>query len=154
MLGFKCFLSPSGVDEFEHVSEADLREALPVLATLGLPLLAHAELPAMLREPLDAGGGSAVAAYATWLATAGPPASEHAAIALLVAAGARVRRAHAHRPSGVGRRRSTRSPRARRAVSPITVETCPHYLTFAAEEIADGATAFKCAPPIRGRRQP
>jgi allantoinase len=39
---------------------------------------------------------------------------------------------------------------ARRAGAPVTVETCPHYLTFAAEEITAGSTAFKCAPPIRG----
>jgi allantoinase len=38
---------------------------------------------------------------------------------------------------------------ARAASVPITAETCPHYLTFAAEEIVDGATEFKCAPPIR-----
>ncbi len=44
VLGFKCFLSPSGVDEFDHVSEADLREALPLIAATGLPLLVHAEM--------------------------------------------------------------------------------------------------------------
>ena len=51
VMGFKCFLSPSGVDEFGNVSEADLREAMPVVAATGLPLLAHAEWPAMLRDP-------------------------------------------------------------------------------------------------------
>src|SRR5512145_366825 len=49
VLGFKCFLCPSGVDEFAHVTERDVREALPALASLGLPLLVHAELPAHLR---------------------------------------------------------------------------------------------------------
>ena len=51
VLGFKCFLSPSGVEEFVNVAEDDLRDALPVLARLGLPLLVHAELPALLRNP-------------------------------------------------------------------------------------------------------
>ena len=49
VLGFKCFLSPSGVDEFGAVEEADLRLALPILARRGLPLLVHAEWPAALR---------------------------------------------------------------------------------------------------------
>jgi allantoinase len=40
-----------------------------------------------------------------------------------------------------------RAARSRRL--PVTVETCPHYLAFRAEEIPDGATEFKCAPPIR-----
>ena len=82
--GFKCFLSPSGVDEFEHVGESDLRDALPVLASLGLPLLAHAECPALLRDPLETDGDRLLdpRAYDTWLRSR-PAASEQAAIALL-----------------------------------------------------------------------
>src|SRR5438552_2459935 len=76
VFGFKCFLAPSGVDEFEHVAEADLREAMPVLARLGAPLLVHAELPALLTSP-------AGATYADWLASR-PPKAECAAIALMV----------------------------------------------------------------------
>jgi allantoinase len=149
VLGFKCFLSPSGVDEFEHVAEADLRAALPILARLELPLLVHAELPAALRS-IDA--VASPRAYGTWLASR-PPEAEQAAIDLLVrlareyharihvvhlAAADAVRAIHAARSAGV----------------PISAETCPHYLSFAAERIPDGATAFKCAPPIReGRHQ-
>jgi allantoinase len=62
--GFKCFLSPSGVDEFGHVSRADLELAAPVLARLGLPLLVHAEDPACLRE-MDGDPRQ----YASWLAS-------------------------------------------------------------------------------------
>ena len=53
VFGFKCFLVPSGVDEFCHVGEEDLREAMPVLARLGEPLLVHAECPSYLpaRQP-------------------------------------------------------------------------------------------------------
>jgi allantoinase len=144
VLGFKCFLVPSGVDEFAHVSEEDLREALPVLARLGLPLLAHAELPARLREPdrrLDP------RAHATWLDSR-PPESEHAAIDLLIRlareCGARVHVVHL---AAAGALPALTDARA--AGVAVTVETCPHYLTFAAEDIPDGATAFKCAPPIR-----
>ena len=145
VLGFKAFMSPSGVDEFGHVSEADLRQALPVLAKLRLPLLVHAEAPALL---VDADPSSDPRRHATWLATR-PPESEHAAIALLIAL-AREYRAHIHvvHLASAGALESLRA--ARREGVPITVETCPHYLTFCADDVADGATAFKCAPPIRG----
>jgi allantoinase len=146
VLGFKCFLSPSGVDEFEHVSEPDLREALPILARLRLPLLVHAELPARLREPDSSHDPRR---YSTWLESR-PAESEHAAIDLLVRLGreygAPIHVVHLASADGV----AVLGP-ARAAGLQLTVETCPHYLTFAAEEIADGATALKCAPPIRNR---
>lgn len=151
VLGYKCFLSPSGVDEFTHVSEGDLREAMPVLARLGLPLLTHAEMPALLRNPAHAREGRTgdPRTYATWLDSR-PPKAEHAAIDLLIALarefGARVHIVHLASADGLEAIRA-----ARAAGVAVTVETCPHYLAFAAEEIADGATAFKCAPPIRGR---
>ena len=144
--GFKCFLSPSGVEEFPHVGEADLREAMPILARLQLPLLAHAELPEQLR-PVSGDPR----AHETWLSSR-PPVAEVAAIELLVRLarefGARVHIVHLASAAAV-----EAVERARQAGVAITGETCPHYLTFAAEEIADGATAFKCAPPIRGREE-
>ena len=85
VLGFKCFLCPSGVDEFGHVGESDLRDALPILAALDLPLLAHAELPELLHDE----GQSAAEArpdprrYRTWLDSR-PDVSEQAAIEMLV----------------------------------------------------------------------
>jgi allantoinase len=146
VLGFKAFMSPSGVDEFEHVSEADLRDALKVLATLRLPLLVHAESPALL---LAAPSSADPRSHATWLATR-PAESEHAAIALLIAL-AREYRVHVHvvHLASAGALDSLRA--ARREGLRVTVETCPHYLTFCADDVADGATAFKCAPPIRDR---
>ena len=152
VLGFKCFLSPSGVDEFGHVSESDLREALPVLAALGLPLLAHAELAGAAAE---SDGVDARRRSATLRDVARQPAGRQRAGRDRAAGAARgrVRRPRPHRPPRVGRRAAGhRAPPGRRGVA-LTVETCPHYLTFAAEEIADGATAFKCAPPIRDATQ-
>jgi allantoinase len=146
VLGFKCFMSPSGVDEFEHVTEADLRKALPVLAKLRLPLLVHAESPALLREA-DAAGDPRD--HDTWLASR-PAESEHEAIELLIAL-AREYQAHVHVVHLAAATALDRLRQARAEGVPITVETCPHYLTFAAEEIGPGATAFKCAPPIRER---
>lgn len=142
--GFKCFLSPSGVDEFQHVSERDLRLALPILARRGLPLLVHAESPAVLLEPA---AGANPRRYQTWLATR-PAQAEVDAIALLIAL-CREFGAHIHVVHLAAAEALPILRQARAEGLPITVETCPHYLTFSAEGIADGATMFKCAPPIR-----
>ncbi len=145
--GFKCFLSPSGVEEFGHVAEADLRHAFHVLARLELPLLAHAELPERLIDPPASADPRQ---YSTWLDSR-PPTSEHGAIELL----ARLSREYGVHVHVVHLAASDALPiirRARDAGAALTVETCPHYLTFTAEEIDDGATAFKCAPPIRSQQ--
>ena len=144
--GFKCFLSPSGVAEFAHVAEEDLRTALPIIARLRLPLLVHAELPALLADP---DSGSDPRSYGTWLASR-PPAAEHGAIDLLVGL-AREHGAHIHVVHVASGGAVQAIAAARAEGLPVTAETCPHYLTFAAEDIADGATAWKCAPPIRER---
>lgn len=144
VLGFKCFLSPSGVDEFPPVVEHDLRQAMPTLRNLKLPLLAHAESPELLVPP-DARRDPRQ--YHTWLSTR-PPAAEHAAIDLLIRlsarTGARVHIVHLASADGLAA-----IGKAVELGIPVSVETCPHYLTFCAEEIEDGATAWKCAPPIR-----
>jgi allantoinase len=146
--GFKAFLAPSGVDEFAHVSEEDLRGVLPALARLRVPLLVHAELPAFLCAP-DARADPLE--YGTWLASR-PPASERAAIDLLIRL-AREYGAHIHVVHLAAADALDDLRAARAAGVPLTVETCPHYLTFAAEEIPRGSPAFKCAPPIRERAQ-
>ncbi|HEY4954744.1 MAG TPA: allantoinase AllB, partial [Gemmatimonadaceae bacterium] len=144
---FKCFLAPSGVDEFPAVSEQDLRQAFPVLARLGLPLMVHAEDPARLRAGPP--GGSKV--YADYLASR-PVESERSAIELLVRL-----MEWCPTPVHVVHLSSARSldvvRAARKKGLPLTVETCPHYLTFSAEEVADGATEYKCAPPIRNEAE-
>jgi allantoinase len=148
-LGFKCFLVPSGVGEFPGVAVADLRQALPELAALGAPLLAHAELPGPIAAATSALAGDPVRSHATWLASR-PRTAENEAIAMLLG----LCREHATRLHVVHLSSSDALDmlrRARSAEERVTVETCPHYLTFAAEEIPDGATDYKCAPPIRER---
>jgi allantoinase len=144
VLAFKCFLVPSGVDEFEHVGERDLREAMPILAALGLPLMVHAELPGLIGSPRGD-----PRAYDSYLALR-PPAAETEAILMMIelcaSTGARTHIVHVSSAASVPLLRS-----ARERGLPITAETCPHYLAIAAEEIPDGATEFKCAPPIRDR---
>jgi allantoinase len=148
--GFKCFLVPSGVDEFAHVTESDLRKVLPALAEIRAPLLVHAELPGPIEfASVRAGENSLPRKYSTWLASR-PREAEDQAIAMLIRLaeefGVHIHVVHLSSSNSIAP-----LSRAKQAGLPITVETCPHYLTFAAEEIPDGATQFKCAPPIRER---
>ncbi len=142
--GFKAFLVDSGVPEFPPVTEDVLRKALPKLAALGLPLLVHAELPGLIRN-CPAGGS-----YLDHLA-ARPSGAEDAAVKMLAdlveETGAAVHVLHLASGDAV-----ELIAAAQERGLPITAETCPHYLVFAAEEIDPRATVFKCAPPIRERR--
>jgi len=160
-LGFKCVLLPCAGGEFPPVSEGDLRIAMPALRRLGATLLAHAELA----EPIDnararqhverrwvdriPGLSRASRRYATYL-SGRPKEAENEAIARLI----QLCREHHTRTHVVHLSSSdalTPLFHARTAGLPITAETCPHYLYFVADEIADGITALTCAPPIRER---
>jgi allantoinase len=144
VLGFKCFMVDSGIAEFGWVQEGDLRSAMKELKRIGAPLLVHAEVPGPLREP-----SGDPRKYATYLSTR-PRASENEAVALADKlcreTGARTHIVHHSSSDALETVRA-----ARRDGVPLTSETCPHYLRFAAEEIPDGHTEFKCAPPIRER---
>ena len=147
VLGFKCFLTPSGVEEFPNVTEADLRQALPEMARLGAVLLVHAELPELLG--VLGGTGDSPVLYRSYL-NSRPRESENSGIALMIRLsrtfGARIHIVHLSSADALPMLRQARADGL-----PVTVETCPHYLTFASEDIPDGATEFKCAPPIRER---
>jgi allantoinase len=147
--GFKCFLVHPGIDGFTMVTEQQLRAALPHVARTGLPLLVHAELPgpidAATRELADADWRS----YPTYLRSR-PEEAELSAIRLLLS----LCRAYKFRLHIVHLSASQALPELRAARSEglaVSVETCPHYLHLAAETIPEGATLFKCAPPIRSR---
>jgi allantoinase len=155
--GFKCFLVPSGVDEFPPVDERDLRDALPILSRRRVPLLVHAEAPALIQSPSlrsdrdsQASAWQAEAAYRTYLVTR-PPEAEVDAIRT-IARLAREFAARVHIVHVASAEAADEVARAKADGVAITAETCPHYLTFAAEDIPDGATEFKCAPPIREAR--
>ena len=149
VLAFKCFLAESGVAEFSHVHETELRAGMTEIARLGAPLFVHAELPEPLWEGEKAALGLDPRRYDTYLKSR-PRSAENAAVDLVLRlaqeTGARAHIVHLSSSDAL-----TTFRRARDARVPLTVETCPHYLTFASEEIPDGATAFKCAPPIRER---
>jgi allantoinase len=139
VFGFKCFLSPSGVDEFPPLSWDGLDAVLDVLSTLDALLIVHAEDP---RE-LSAAGAS----YPEFVASRPPSAEQRAVAGLIERVAARSARAHVLHLSSAATLGMIAD--ARGAGVRITAETCPHYLTFAAERIPAGATEFKCCPPIR-----
>ncbi len=150
VFGFKAFLVPSGVEEFAPVTEGDLREAMPIVASLGAVLLVHSELPGPIMAAAAELAGASPVRYSTWLQSR-PAAAENEAIALLIRLSrefnCRVHIVHLSSSEALACLR-----RAREEGVPISVETCPHYLCFAAEDIPDAATSFKCAPPIRERQ--
>jgi allantoinase len=146
VVGFKCFLLDSGVPEFPPLDDAGLRATLSELARFDGLLIAHAEDADVIAAAPPPQGAS----YARFLASR-PGRAEESAIAALVAAvrdtGARAHVVHLADADALPILRGARADGVR-----ITVETCPHYLTFTAEEVPDGATSFKCCPPIRERR--
>ena len=146
--GFKCFLAEPGIDGFASVDGAELRRALPFLARTGLPLLVHAESPAELDRAAAALAGENWRRHLTWLASR-PDEAEVAAIRLMIGL-AREFNVHVHIVHLVSALALDDLRAARAEGVHVTAETCPHYLYFAGEEIADGCTVYKCAPPIRG----
>jgi len=144
--GFKCFLINPGIEGFAMIEKAELEAALPTLAHTGLPLLVHAELA----EHLHPGGdGDDWQQYSTYLRSR-PDQAELAAIRMLIDLCRKyLFRLHIVHLSTTLALHDLALARAEGL--PITVETCPHYLHFFAQEIPDGGTLFKCAPPIRSR---
>jgi allantoinase len=147
--GFKCFLIHSGIDGFQAVNEADLRLALAKLKGTGLPLLAHAEVAGPIDAATEAlsASGADWRKYSTYLASR-PDEAELEAIALLIRLAEEF-----NTPIHIVHLATAQAlpliADAKNRSVPITVETCVQYLWFAAEDIPDGATEFKCAPPIR-----
>ncbi|MEV4365536.1 MULTISPECIES: allantoinase AllB [unclassified Nonomuraea] len=140
--GFKCFMSPSGVEEFPPLATAELRAVLSEVAGFGGLVVVHAEDPELLAEP----GGPT---YREFLESR-PGAAERSAVAKVVAlaaeTGARVHVLHVSSAECLDV-----LARAQADGVAVTAETCPHYLTLEAEQVPEGRTAYKCCPPIRSR---
>jgi allantoinase len=143
VFGFKCFLLHSGVEEFGHLEPDELAAALRELRTFDGLMIVHAEDAHVIDEAPHPEGRR----YADFLASR-PKHAEDTAIARVIAlareTGARVHILHLSSADALPMIESARADGVA-----LTVETCPHYLSFTAEEIADGATQFKCCPPIR-----
>ena len=140
VIGFKCFLLDSGVPEFPPLDVASLRSVLGTLAQLDALLIVHAEDAAEIKAASGADFGSFVASR--------PPVAERRAIEKVISAaagtGARAHIVHLSAAECVAMIAGAKAAGIR-----LTAETCPHYLYFAAEQVPDGATEFKCCPPIR-----
>lgn len=144
VVGVKCFLTHSGIDEFPNVTEADLEEAMPIIARYGIPLLAHCEWYDIEEE---CGFESHPTSYQHYLASR-PKKWENDAVDLMI----RLCRKH-HCPVHIVHVASAEALSAIEAAKqeglPITAETCTQYIYFNAEEIPDANCVYKCAPPIR-----
>ncbi|MFF5593043.1 allantoinase AllB [Streptomyces althioticus] len=143
VFGFKAFLSPSGVDEFPHLDDDHLARALREIASFDGLLIVHAEDPHQLAGAPQRGGPR----YADFLASR-PRRAEDTAVARLLEQArrfdARVHVLHLSSADALPLLAEAKADGVR-----VTVETCPHYLTLTAEEVPDGASEFKCCPPIR-----
>lgn len=147
-MGFKSFMSPSGINDFPNVGAEHIAAALPFLKSAGVPFFVHAELVSDVPEH-----EAPPTQYVKYMSSR-PPKYERDAIELLIrlldedqtaaAPGFRLHIAHLADAGSLGMIKA-----AQQRGHPITVETCAHYLTFSAERIGDGQTQFKCAPPIR-----
>ena len=143
VFGFKCFLLHSGVDEFPHLEPDELEAALREIKSFGAMMIVHAEDSHAIDHAPTAHGQS----YEGYLASR-PRGAENLAIAQVIElarwTGCRVHILHLSSSDAIAMIESARKDGVQ-----LTVKTCPHYLTLTAEEIADGATQFKCCPPIR-----
>ncbi|GAB3579574.1 amidohydrolase family protein [Hymenobacter daeguensis] len=143
VLGFKAFLTHSGIDDFPNATEDDLRQVMPVLARHRLPLLVHCELS----EDHDDWKQNDHRSYPNYLASR-PKEWEDAAIAMMIRLceefNCPVHIVHLSSANSIAPIAAAKAKGL-----PLTVETGQHYLYFNAEDIADGQTQFKCAPPIR-----
>lgn len=144
VLGFKAFLIHSGIDEFPNVTAADLEKVMPIIAKHRLPLLVHCELTDS-QQAIQENKRS----YRQYTASR-PPSWEQAAIGLMVHLcgkyNCRVHIVHLSAADAI-----PQIVAAKQKGLPLTVETAQHYLYFNGEEIPDGNTSFKCAPPVRDR---
>ncbi|KAH7619214.1 hypothetical protein Ndes2526B_g06167 [Nannochloris sp. 'desiccata'] len=175
-LGFKAFMSPSGINDFPNVSPEDIRAALPVLRALDVPLLVHAEL--VDDEAAAAVQGLNVKKHSTWLASR-PARFEQNAVKALIQALEDTKPSEKEAAAAAAAIDKARNPAAAKAAAAlgtgfkihvvhiadtetldlvdsarksglrISAETSPHYLHFVSEEVPVGDTRFKCAPPLR-----
>lgn len=149
-VGMKCFLVHSGVDDFPAIGERELGAAMRTLAALNVPLLAHAEDPGIVAAKAAAlAAGRDPRDYLRYVDSR-PVRAETVAIRTMIGL-CRDTRCGVHIVHVTSRAGAELVAAAAREGLPFSGETCPHYLSFAAEEIGNGATLFKCAPPIRSR---
>ena len=149
VLGFKCFLINSGIDEFPYVEKSDIEDALDILSATKTPLLAHAELSPMIEKASHRLSQKKIdVSYYKYFLESRPKVSEDDAVLMMLEL-CRTWNSPVHIVHYSSANSLLSIKNARDKGLPISIETCPHYLHFSAEEIKKGATEFKCVPPIR-----
>ena len=154
VLGFKAFLTHSGIDDFPNATEDELRMAMPIIAKYNLPLLVHCELTDSEKITNNEFGITNIEqpatrnnSYVNYL-NSRPKKWEDDAIAMMIRLceefNCRTHIVHLSSADSI-----EQIVKAKQKGLPLTVETGQHYLYFNAEDIKDGQTQFKCAPPIR-----
>ena len=144
VLGIKCFLTHSGIDEFPNVSEKEIDKAMPLIAKYGLPLLAHCEI---YKKEVDNKFSDFPNSYRYYLASR-PKQWENDAVELMIKL-CRKHRCATHIVHVSSAEALTAIQKAKEEGLPLTAETCAHYIYFNAEDIPDSNCLYKCAPPIR-----
>lgn len=144
IVGVKCFLTHSGIDEFPNVTEKDLDQAMPIMAKYNLPLLAHCELYA---NEVECDFENHPTSYRHYLASR-PKHWENEAIALMIRK-CREHNCPVHIVHVSSAEALSQIEAAKKEGLPITAETCTQYIYFNAEDIPDASCIYKCAPPIR-----
>lgn len=144
VLGIKCFLTHSGIDEFPNVGKKEIEAAMPVIAKYGLPLLAHCEI---YKKEVDNEFSDFPNSYRYYLVSR-PKQWENDAIELMIRL-CRKHRCAVHIVHVSSAEALIKILKAKEEGLPITAETCVHYIYFNAEDIPDSNSLYKCAPPIR-----
>ena len=144
VLGVKCFLTHSGIDEFPNVGEKEINAAMPLIAKYDLPLLTHCELETTkVKNQFSDFPNS----YRYYLASR-PKQWENDAVELMIKL-CRMHNCKTHIVHVSSAEALTQIEKAKAEGLPLTAETCPHYIYFNAEDITDSNCLYKCAPPIR-----
>ena len=144
VLGIKCFLTHSGIDEFPNVGEKEIDAAMPVIARYGVPLLAHCEI---YKKEMENQFSDFPNSYRYYLASR-PKQWENDAVDLMIKL-CRKHKCKIHIVHVSSAEALVKIQRAKEEGLPVTAETCPHYIYFNAEDIPDANSLYKCAPPIR-----
>ncbi len=152
VLGIKCFLTYSGIEEFPNVTEKDLDKAMPIIAKHNIPLLVHCEIfdKAVASDPVAVGFENNPTSYKHFLASR-PKQWESDAIELMIKL-CRKHNCRVHIVHVSSAESLKKIEKAKHEGLPVTAETCPHYIYFNAEGIPDARSVYKCAPPIRDKK--
>ena len=147
VLGIKCFLTHSGIEEFPNVTEKDLDKAMPILAKHNVPLLVHCEI---FDKEVESDFENNTTSYKHFLASR-PIQWESDAVDLVIKL-CRKHKCRVHIVHVSSAETLSKIDKAKQEGLPITAETCPHYIYFNADNIPDAHCIYKCAPPIRDKK--